>query len=220
MCNGQFLNSGDMWKFAQFLVLIQIVNYAQAQIACKCNICYLLLLCINQYCNETEQVLKYLKVYTIITIMSTLLENINIRLTSSIIIFCYFLLIVTGLPCTVRNPKIVGGSEAERNEMPFMVSLMRRGGHFCGGTIIHERWILTAGHCICNGLQNFMKPTQIQGVVGVHSIRDYLNAVSDGPQGFRVDFKRIVPHPQYDCKNVQHDIGKYPFIYVNRRSED
>ncbi|XP_017861434.1 PREDICTED: transmembrane protease serine 9 isoform X1 [Drosophila arizonae] len=147
MCNGQFLNSGDMWKFAQFLVLIQIVNYAQAQIA------------------------------------------------------------FTGLPCTVRNPKIVGGSEAERNEMPFMVSLMRRGGHFCGGTIIHERWILTAGHCICNGLQNFMKPTQIQGVVGVHSIRDYLNAVSDGSQGFRVDFKRIVPHPQYDCKNVQHDIA-------------
>ncbi|XP_001353486.3 transmembrane protease serine 9 [Drosophila pseudoobscura] len=113
----------------------------------------------------------------------------------------------TSQPCTVRNPKIVGGSEAERNEMPFMVSLMRRGGHFCGGTIISERWILTAGHCICNGLQKFMKPAQIQGVVGLHSIREYLNGIGNGPDALRVDFKNIVPHPQYDCNNVQHDIA-------------
>lgn len=92
--------------------------------------------------------------------------------------------------------------------MPFMVSLMRRGGHFCGGTIIHERWILTAGHCICNGLQKFMKPAQIQGVVGLHSIREYLNGIDNGPDALRVDFKSIVPHPQYDCNNVKHDIGK------------
>lgn len=131
----------------------------------------------------------------------------------------YVLSIVTDLPCTVRNPKIIGGSETERNEMPFMVSLMRRGGHFCGGTIVHERWILTAGHCICNGLQKFMKPAQIQGVAGIHSIRDYLNGISDGPQGLQVDFKRFVPHPQYDCNNVQHDIGNYPLYFVNSRSE-
>ncbi|KAH8371938.1 hypothetical protein KR093_009372, partial [Drosophila rubida] len=110
-------------------------------------------------------------------------------------------------PCTARNPKIVGGNEAERNEMPFMVSLMRRGGHFCGGTILHERWILTAGHCICNGLQKFMKPAQIQGVVGLHSIREYLNGIGNGPDALRVDFKSIVPHPQYDCTKVQHDIA-------------
>ncbi|EDW70369.2 uncharacterized protein Dvir_GJ11575 [Drosophila virilis] len=113
----------------------------------------------------------------------------------------------TSVPCSVRNPKIVGGSVAERHEMPFMVSLMRRGGHFCGGTIIHERWILTAGHCICNGLQKFMKPAQIQGVVGLHSIREYLNGVGNGPDALRVDFRSIVPHPQYDCNNVQHDIA-------------
>ncbi|KAH8234610.1 hypothetical protein KR032_000584 [Drosophila birchii] len=113
----------------------------------------------------------------------------------------------TNQPCTVRNPKIVGGSEAERNEMPFMVSLMRRGGHFCGGTIISERWILTAGHCICNGLQQFMKPAQIQGVVGLHSIKEYLNGIGNGPDALRVDFKNIVAHPKYDCNDVKHDIA-------------
>jgi len=118
---------------------------------------------------------------------------------------------VSNQPCSVRNPKIVGGSEAERNEMPYMVSLMRRGGHFCGGTIISERWILTAGHCICNGLQQFMKPAQIQGVVGLHSIREYLNGIGNGPDALRVDFKNIVPHPQYDCNDVKHDIGMCVF---------
>ncbi|XP_017841549.2 transmembrane protease serine 9 [Drosophila busckii] len=119
----------------------------------------------------------------------------------------------TKLPCTVRNPKIVGGSEAERNEMPFIVSLMRRGGHFCGATIIHERWILTAGHCICNGLNEIMKPTQIQGVAGLHSIREYHNSINNGPDAVRVDFKRIVPHPQYNCNNVQHDIALLELLH-------
>ncbi|EDV98012.1 trypsin 3A1 [Drosophila grimshawi] len=116
----------------------------------------------------------------------------------------------TDLPCTARQPKVVGGSEAARNELPHMVSLMRRGGHFCGGTIIHERWILTAGHCTCNGLQKFMKPAQIQGVVGMHSIKEYQagqNSLAEGQDTLRVDFKSIVPHPQYDCHNVKHDIA-------------
>ena len=124
---------------------------------------------------------------------------------------------VTSVPCSQRNPKIVGGLEAERHEIPYMVSLTRRRGHFCGGVIIHEKWLLTAGHCVCNGLNKIMKPSQIQGVLGLHSISQYLNGIDndrngDGPK--QVNIKNIVPHPNYKCTNAKNDIGIYSYSVV------
>ncbi|XP_055904067.1 trypsin-1 [Eupeodes corollae] len=107
-----------------------------------------------------------------------------------------------------RNPKIVGGSQAGKNELPYIVSLTRRGGHFCGASILNERWLLTAGHCVCNGLNNLMKPAQIQGVIGLHSISDYLNGIqSRNFQPSQIQFRTIVTHPGYDCSHVKNDIA-------------
>ncbi|XP_051158292.1 trypsin-like [Leptopilina boulardi] len=50
--------------------------------------------------------------------------------------------------------RIVGGSEASKGQFPHQVSLqwgmppLIKNKHFCGGSIINELWILTAGHCI------------------------------------------------------------------------
>ncbi|XP_037898704.1 lectizyme-like, partial [Glossina fuscipes] len=43
--------------------------------------------------------------------------------------------------------RIINGHEAEKGEAPFIVSL-KTGSHFCGGSIIAENWVLTAGHCL------------------------------------------------------------------------
>ena len=61
-----------------------------------------------------------------------------------------------------HNSRVVGGSEAYRGEFPHQVSLQHYTKHVCGGTIIDEQWILTAAHCVTDGLTV---------VAGKHNIR-------------------------------------------------
>ncbi|XP_012283093.1 trypsin-2 [Orussus abietinus] len=44
--------------------------------------------------------------------------------------------------------RIVGGSDANIEDVPYQVSLQISGFAFCGGTIIAENWVVTAAHCV------------------------------------------------------------------------
>jgi secreted trypsin-like serine protease len=51
--------------------------------------------------------------------------------------------------------KIIGGTDVNtKEEFPYMVSLTRKTDniHICGGAIISDQHILTAGHCLHNKL--------------------------------------------------------------------
>ncbi|XP_053371256.1 serine protease 27-like [Clarias gariepinus] len=45
------------------------------------------------------------------------------------------------------NTKIVGGEDAAAGSWPWQVSFQRGGSHFCGGSLISEKWVLSAAHC-------------------------------------------------------------------------
>ncbi|KAG7188818.1 hypothetical protein KM043_008427 [Ampulex compressa] len=56
-----------------------------------------------------------------------------------------------GFNVPLLDGRIAGGSEARVGEYPWQVSLqwgyVLGTSHFCGGTILNNNWILTAGHC-------------------------------------------------------------------------
>lgn len=47
-----------------------------------------------------------------------------------------------------RLGRIVNGMETYAGEFPWMVSVKLNGNHWCGGALVHSRWILTAAHCV------------------------------------------------------------------------
>ena len=54
------------------------------------------------------------------------------------------------LACGVpnRGNRVVGGRPARINEYPWTVALTYRGRFYCGGSLINDRYVLTAAHCI------------------------------------------------------------------------
>uniref|UniRef100_A0A8C0NSC8 Elastase, neutrophil expressed n=1 Tax=Canis lupus familiaris TaxID=9615 RepID=A0A8C0NSC8_CANLF len=75
------------------------------------------------------------------------------------------LLLATLLPGPALASEIVGGRPAQPHAWPFMVSLQRRGGHFCGGTLIAPNFVMSAAHCV-DGL-NFRS---VVVVLGAHDL--------------------------------------------------
>jgi Ca2+-binding RTX toxin-like protein len=96
-------------------------------------------------------------------------------------------------------PEIVGGTEAGPNEFPFMVGLVRTNNpdtfqsQFCGGSLIHAEWVLTAGHCVAG-----TNPAKIQV---------YANDYDLDGNGDRIDVTAIFVHPEYDDDTLVNDVA-------------
>ncbi|XP_059080376.1 trypsin-1-like [Tigriopus californicus] len=95
------------------------------------------------------------------------------------------------------DDKIVGGTEAVPNSVKFMVSVQFKldGFHFCGGSIVNERNVVTSGHCC-----QTVTPEEIQIVAGEHS----LSEVSGNEQVCPV--RELLLHEKYNAFDFENDI--------------
>lgn len=102
---------------------------------------------------------------------------------------------VCGIQGNTIAPHIVGGSEANPHQFPWQVGIFMDDSYFCGGSIISDEYILTAGHC-ADGFSKF------DIVIGAHAIRD----PSEEGHLETVALDAFV-HPQYDAANIKNDVA-------------
>ena len=108
-------------------------------------------------------------------------------------------------------PMIVGGEEVDPAcpdcKYPFMVSVQGisgwYSGHFCGGSLVREDWVVTAAHCMQGESAN-----NIQVKIGMHNING-----TTGSETRYVD--EIIVHPQYSGNSLNND---YALIHLSSPS--
>ena len=107
-------------------------------------------------------------------------------------------------------PMIVGGTEVDPAcpdcKYPFMVSVQwtgNWGGHYCGGSLVREDWVVTAAHC--------MQGESTSGTVvkiGLHNVNG-----TAGSETRYID--EIIIHPNYSGNSLDND---YALLHLTQPS--
>ncbi|XP_039471797.1 ovochymase-2 isoform X3 [Oreochromis aureus] len=107
----------------------------------------------------------------------------------------------------VSSLRVVGGTEAMYGSHPWLVSLQNRGSHFCGGSILSDRWIMTAAHCFTSLSKEFLIGVRV--IVGEFDQRVH----DEEEQVFLV--KSVSVHEKYNpALPMNYDIA---LIELNQR---
>jgi len=101
-----------------------------------------------------------------------------------------------GIPVVLPKTRIVGGTEATPHSWPWQISMRNPDyWHFCGGSIISKRWIVTAAHCVSDG--------SAEGITVMVGDHDRNSDSNDGET--RIAVSRVIVHENYDSGSYQLD---------------
>jgi trypsin len=101
----------------------------------------------------------------------------------------------------VATPKVVGGTEAVPGIHPFQVGIVAKWirnntrAHFCGGTLVADRYVVTAAHCVEDVVNAF---DDIQVLVGTQRLNR---------GGRRIGVAEALMHPLYDYWTADYDVA-------------
>ncbi|XP_061644206.1 coagulation factor X isoform X2 [Phyllopteryx taeniolatus] len=99
-----------------------------------------------------------------------------------------------------RNTRIVGGALERLGGSPWQVLIRRADGHgFCGGTLVSDRWVVSAAHCF-------------QQTAHHVTIGDYDKRRRD-PGEQRISVEQVVLHPHFHEFTMDSDVA---LLYLAR----
>ncbi|XP_063396161.1 uncharacterized protein LOC134680840 [Mytilus trossulus] len=84
-------------------------------------------------------------------------------------------------------PYIIGGTQAYKGQWPWVVAVRKGNNFICGGTLISDRWVITAGHCVESVLS---VPHMVSIVTGT--------PLKDGRDGHVIRVSDIIMNPDYN----------------------
>ncbi|XP_049644207.1 transmembrane protease serine 9 [Suncus etruscus] len=99
-------------------------------------------------------------------------------------------------PALEKPSRIVGGLAAASGDVPWQASLKEGTRHFCGATIVGDRWLLSAAHCF-----NHTKVEQVRAHLGTASLAGI------GGSPVKLGLRRVVLHPQYNPAILDFDVA-------------
>ncbi|RVE69983.1 hypothetical protein OJAV_G00083050 [Oryzias javanicus] len=88
------------------------------------------------------------------------------------------------------NTRIVGGQDAPPGFWPWQVSLQTTSGHFCGGSLINNQWVMTAAHCFL-----FRSASDVTVVLGLQSLQ------GSNPNNVSRTITTFIKHPNFRFDN-------------------
>ncbi|KAM3915980.1 serine protease 53 [Leptodactylus fuscus] len=102
------------------------------------------------------------------------------------------------------HARIFGGTDAAPGEWPWHATMVYKGKPNCGGTLISEKWLVTAAHCFDNtAVDNKSDPTLWRVFLGFTK----MGYIPEESSAVNVTPSRIVVHNQYTTYIKGHDIA-------------